>query len=155
VPKMPQAGTQGEECAHQAAERAEGTCVLSEVPLQARMRMTLTIPMHIVSWNQLARKNRWTYVKIFNDMKLQTFLALKTYGRSLPKFTEPVSIVVNAKRKAKRQFDADNICAKSILDMLVDEHVLQGDDLRYVKSVTLTGEIGCERDAYELTISDC
>lgn len=52
----------------------------------------------------------------------------------LPAFSEPVVVKLSLTAPDARPRDADNY-AKAVLDALVEMHVLQGDDSRYVKAV--------------------
>jgi len=118
------------------------------------MRFVLTVPIKPISWNTLARQNHWKFSKVFHGLKDVAKLALLETWADKPKFTKPVTVRVNAHWKGGRRHDVDNVVVKPLLDLLVEERILEDDDSRCVRSVTLTGETGCDKDEYVIEIEE-
>ena len=109
------------------------------------MRQTFTIDMKAVSWNTLARKNHWTFSKVFHAWAEATYEAVKA-ARIVPVTQYPISIEVEAHWRHKRRHDVSNIVLKPIEDQLVTMGILKDDSLEYVTSVSFRGKTGCPRD---------
>lgn len=116
--------------------------------------MILTIPIKCVSYNQLLRKNHWKVSALANSFKEATLEAIqKAKFAPVSHSSYPVAISFHASWKQARRHDIDSLyAAKPIIDQLVTSKILVDDSLKYVKSVTYTGEIGAERDEIRIKI---
>lgn len=99
----------------------------------------LEIPRRAVSNNQFYSGMHWAARKKVADLWHKETVVAARAGE-IPKLTKPVNIRVYAVFKSKPQ-DADNICAKLVIDGLKGV-VLVNDDMRYVESVTLIPQTG-------------
>lgn len=118
------------------------------------MLQSFTIPAITVSWNILARQNRWKY-KTINDEwhKLAAYAILR--ARIKPVTAFPVHVHFHARWKKKMRHDIDSLfSAKPVMDVLVTRKIIPDDNLSYVSQVTFTGEIGADRDELVVTISE-
>lgn len=109
------------------------------------------VPCKPVSWNKIASAHWRTYKRLKDETARATYYAVKE--SKIKPFAGPVDLTVTAYWKTKRIHDVDNICIKSALDILVKTKILQGDDMRYVSSVTLKGKNGCKEEGLFIQIS--
>lgn len=110
--------------------------------------MTFTIQTKAIPWNQLVRKNHWTVSRIFNELREATHYA----SLSIPPMLGPLELSFHFKWKEQRRHDLDSVCVKPIIDQLVDDGLIIGDDdLTHVIKVSFTGEVGAAKD--EIVVS--
>lgn len=115
--------------------------------------MTFTINIKPISWNELIRKNHWIVTKISNEFKYATLEAIqKAKIKPFRRDRLPVNIHIMCRWKYKKKHDIDAVFAKAAVDQLVISKILPDDSLEYVRSVTYTGAIGCEKDEIVITI---
>jgi hypothetical protein len=112
------------------------------------------IPLKCISWNKIAAKNRWTYMKIKDEWQQATFYAIKQ-AKLTPVTIFPIKLMFRAMWKQKRVHDVDSLYAKATVDTLVFAKIIPDDSLQYLSIVTFTGETGADRDGLIVTIDDC
>ncbi len=102
------------------------------------------------SWNTLARKNYWTYKKVFEAWHYLTHQAL-TAVKAKP-INGPVRLVVVARWKGKTRRDVDNILLKPIIDAMVAYGVLSDDDTTNITEITTRGLTGQEAESLSIEL---
>ena len=103
------------------------------------------IPIKVPSWNQIIGKNHWTIKRIKDEIKEETFVALKK--QKIQKVVSyPVTLHFRALWKYNKPRDVDNICCKYVLDSMVENGVLRTDDTTSISQVILEADIGCKED---------
>lgn len=106
--------------------------------------LALRIPLKPVSWNTLARKNRWTYTAVFGAWKRETYAVI--LENRPPRIEGPVRIVVTGLFRTKRKHDPDNLLVKPVLDQIVAQGVLPEDNSAVVSEVVLRVRTGAPKD---------
>lgn len=101
-----------------------------------------------VSWNSIVSSHWRKYKQLKDEMVLFTSEALHRAlkDKKLEPIVYPVDIVVHAKWKGRRVHDIENIFVKPVNDFLIMRGILEGDDIRFVKSMTFSGKIDAKED---------
>ena len=104
------------------------------------MQATLILQKKALSWNKLYAGMHWSQrSKLADEWHELVFYECKI--QKIPKFLD---IYVRIISTLKKPLDADNICAKIIIDGLVLAGIIKDDTPRYVKAVTLISKKGNE-----------
>lgn len=93
----------------------------------------LIIREKIPSWNTFHSRAHWTKRKEVSDY-WHKLIYWSCYEAKIPKFKK-LWIVIES--QSKRPLDPDNICAKVIIDGLVQAKIIENDTPEFVKGVLL------------------
>ena len=105
----------------------------------------MKIPIKCPSWNQLVGKHYRIVKKIKDEIKEETFVALKK--QKIKKVVSyPVTLHFRALWKFKNHRDVDNLCVKYFIDSMVENGILRTDDTTSISQVILEAEIGQKQD---------
>ena len=103
------------------------------------------------NWNKyimLERSNKY----IASSLKKKEKEVVKLLCRNW-KPIKNYPVVIKIKKYVKnRNTDVDNIRIKGLLDGLVDLGILENDNLKYIKEITLTAEVSKEKNGIDIEI---
>lgn len=118
--------------------------------------LTVRIPLKPISWNVLARKHYWEYVRTFDEWKraVRASAGAMRDGAEERPLIFPVKVTFHCRWKQKRRHDVDSVVAKPVLDELVAMGILPDDSLAYVREASFTGEVGADADEMVVTVED-
>lgn len=106
----------------------------------------LRLKLKPISWNVLSRKHYRAYMRVFWDWKMATNVAIRESSATKKVVSFPVDILVHARWRQKRRHDIDSLVVKPIIDQIVSSGILPDDSIKFVRSVSFTGETGAEWD---------
>lgn len=106
------------------------------------MTPTITIPEALPTWNKFYAGKHWTTrTAIVEKWRALTLVAISGKAIQLPR-PFPVDINIVVYNKTDRRRDADNICAKLLIDGFKAHGLIPDDDGRYISTVSTSHATG-------------